>query len=29
MNSFAFDGNELAWTKKPVQKTEDEKAKAK
>jgi len=29
MNSFAFDGNELAWTKKPVQKSEEEKAKAK
>lgn len=29
MNSFAFDGNELTWTKKPVQKSEKEKAKAK
>ncbi len=29
MNSFAFEGNELAWTKKPVQKSEEEKAKAK
>jgi hypothetical protein len=29
MNSFSFDGNELAWTKKPVQKSEEEKAKAK
>jgi len=29
MNSFAFDGNELTWTKKPVQKSEEEKAKAK
>lgn len=29
MNSFAFDGNELAWTKKPVQKSEEEKARAK
>ena len=29
MNSFSFDGNMLAWTKKPVQKSEEEKAKAK
>ena len=29
MNSFAFHGNDLIWTKKPVQKTEQEKAKAK
>jgi len=29
MNSFAFDGDALAWTKKPVQKSEEEKAKAK
>jgi hypothetical protein len=29
MNSFSFDGDALAWTKKPVQKSEDEKAKAK
>jgi len=29
MNSFAFQGNDLIWTKKPVQKTEEEKAKAK
>jgi len=28
MNSFSFDGNMLAWTKKPVQKSEEEKAKA-
>ena len=28
MNSFSFDGNALAWTKKPVQKSEDEKMKA-
>jgi hypothetical protein len=28
MNSFAFQGNDLTWTKKPVQKTEEEKAKA-
>ncbi|MCK9591283.1 MAG: hypothetical protein M0Q91_04660 [Methanoregula sp.] len=27
MNSFAFQGNDLTWTKKPVQKTEEEKAK--
>jgi hypothetical protein len=27
MNSFAFQGNDLTWTKKPVQKSEDEKAK--
>jgi len=26
MNSFAFHGNDLTWTKKPVQKTEEEKA---
>jgi hypothetical protein len=29
MNSFAFQGNDLTWTKKPVQKTEEEKAKTK
>jgi hypothetical protein len=29
MNSFAFEGNDLIWTKKPVQKTEEEKATAK
>ena len=29
MNSFSFDGDALAWTKKPVQKSEEEKAKAK
>ena len=29
MNSFAFHGNDLIWTKKPVQKTEEEKAKSK
>jgi hypothetical protein len=29
MNSFSIDGDMLAWTKKPVQKTEEEKAKAK
>jgi len=29
MNSFAFHGNDLIWTKKPVQKSEEEKAKAK
>jgi len=29
MNSFAFQGNDLIWTKKPVQKTEEEKSKAK
>ena len=29
MNSFAFEGDELAWTKKPVQKSKEEKAKAK
>jgi len=29
MNSFAFQGNDLIWTKKPVQKTEEEKAKVK
>jgi hypothetical protein len=29
MNSFSFDGDMLAWTKKPVQKSEEEKAKAK
>jgi hypothetical protein len=29
MNSFAFQGNDLIWTKKPVQKSEEEKAKAK
>ncbi len=29
MNSFAFQGKDLMWTKKPVQKTEEEKAKAK
>jgi hypothetical protein len=28
MNSFSFDGDMLAWTKKPVQKSEDEKMKA-
>ena len=28
MNSFSFDGNVLAWTKKPVQKSETEKMKA-
>lgn len=28
MNSFSFDGNVLAWTKKPVQKSEAEKMKA-
>jgi hypothetical protein len=28
MNSFAFQGKDLTWTKKPVQKTEEEKAKA-
>jgi hypothetical protein len=27
MNSFAFQGNDLIWTKKPVQKSEEEKAK--
>jgi hypothetical protein len=29
MNSFAFQGNNLIWTKKPVQKSDEEKAKAK
>ena len=29
MNSFAFHGNDLIWTKKPVQKSEEEKAIAK
>jgi len=29
MNSFSFDGNELAWTKKPVQKSEEEKTRLK
>jgi hypothetical protein len=29
MNSFAFQGNDLVWTKKPVQKTEEEKSKTK
>jgi hypothetical protein len=29
MHSFAFQGNDLTWTKKPVQKTQEEKAKAK
>jgi len=29
MNSFSFDGKELAWTKKPVQKSEEEKTRAK
>ena len=29
MNSFAFDGDDLTWTKKPVQKSEEEKTKAK
>jgi hypothetical protein len=29
MNSFSYDGNDLIWTKKPVQKSEAEKAKAK
>jgi hypothetical protein len=29
MNSFAFQGNDLIWTKKPVQKSEEEKSKAK
>jgi len=29
MNSFAFHGNDLIWTKKPVQKSEEEKAKSK
>jgi len=29
MNSFAFHGNDLIWTKKPVQKSEEEKAKVK
>jgi hypothetical protein len=29
MNSFAFQGNDLIWTKKPVQKSEEEKAKTK
>ena len=29
MNSFAFQGKALTWTKKPVQKTEEEKAKVK
>jgi hypothetical protein len=28
MNSFSFDGNVLAWTKKPVKKSDDEKMKA-
>ena len=28
MNSFAFQGNNLIWTKKPVQKSEEEKSKA-
>jgi hypothetical protein len=28
MNSFSFDGNMLAWTKKPVKKSDDEKIKA-
>jgi hypothetical protein len=28
MNSFAFEGNDLIWTKKPVQKSNEEKAKA-
>jgi len=29
MNSFSFDGDELAWTKKPVQKSEEEKTRLK
>jgi len=29
MNSFSFEGDELAWTKKPIQKSGDEKAKSK
>jgi hypothetical protein len=29
MNSFSFDGDALAWTKKPVQKSEEEKTKLK
>jgi hypothetical protein len=29
MHSFAFQGNDLTWMKKPVQKSEEEKAKAK
>jgi hypothetical protein len=29
MNSFAFQGNDLIWTKKPVQKTTEEKANVK
>lgn len=29
MHSFAFQGKDLTWMKKPVQKTEEEKAKAK
>jgi hypothetical protein len=29
MNSFAFQGNDLIWTKKPVQKSEEEKSKTK
>ena len=28
MNSFSFEGNMLAWTKKPVKKPDDEKIKA-
>jgi len=29
MNSFSFDGDALAWTKKPVQKSEEEKTRLK
>jgi hypothetical protein len=29
MNSFSFDGDVLAWTKKPVQKSEEEKTRLK
>jgi hypothetical protein len=29
MHSFAFQGNDLTWMKKPVQKSEEEKAKVK
>jgi hypothetical protein len=29
MNSFSFDGNALAWMKKPVQKSEEEKTRLK
>ena len=29
MHSFAFEGNDLAWTKKPIQKSAEEKQKVK